>query len=241
MKEVTVQELTDIIRQLPHNKAPGPTDITYDDIKLFQDPEVIRRLCNTINRCYKERRIPETAKLAQIINLPKEEYKGSLDKLRPITLLDTLRKLLSLIITRRITKVIDTHDILKGYNYGFRTGRSTADNLRILRLIIEDANHLDIYKAYDSVPYDAVEKSLKRLQIPEELVQLIMTIMKDRKLTISTPYGATEEFIPQKGLPQGDALSPILWAIFYDPLLCHLQENTPESIQYQYPSMRLCG
>ena len=233
LTKVQPQELKSIIQKLPKGKAPGPSGITYEDLSiLLHSDDSIQLVCEIINYCYANNHIPTNAQMSTIINLPKEEYKGNLDKLRPITLLETFRKLLSLILTKRITRIIDKYDLLKGYNYGFRTGRSTTDVLRTLRIIIDDAHfnkrnllltNLDIYKAYDTVPFDAIQTCCKRLQMPDSLVQYIHTLISNRDTTIITPFGETDTLTVNGGVPQGDALSPILWAIFYDPMLVKLQ------------------
>ena len=234
LNQVTPEELTAVIRKLPKNKSPGPSGITYDDFSILLNSEnLIKDLCDMINWCYRTKQIPDAARLSTIINLPKEEYKGNMDKLRPITLLETFRKLLSFIITKRITKIIDKHDLLKGYNYGFRTGRSTTDVLRTLRLIIDDAyfnkknlqlTSLDIYKAYDTVPFDAISQCCKRIKMPDRLILLIHNFLSQREITVTTPFGYSGKLKATRGVPQGDAISPILWAIFYDPLLTKLQQ-----------------
>jgi hypothetical protein len=85
---------------------------------------------------------------------------------------------------------------------------------------------LDIQKAYDTVPTIAIEKGLRRIKVPENIITLICKLLDARLLKIDTPHGETEEFKPDIGIPQGDGLSPLLWSIFYDPLLCKLQQNT---------------
>lgn len=76
-----------------------------------------------------------------MILLPKvKDHNGNLSKMRPITLLESFKKLYSAIFTARLTKTFDNHDILRGHNNGFRTGKSTADSLMTLRLLTDDAN-----------------------------------------------------------------------------------------------------
>src|SRR5207237_4380836 len=41
-----------------------------------------------------------------------------------------------------------------------------------------------------------------------------------RKIKVITKYGLTKEFEAGDGLDQGEVISPLMWRIFYDPLLC---------------------
>lgn len=83
---------------------------------------------------------------------------------------------------------------------------------------------LDIQKTYDSVPNEAIRLTLERLAIPKKIIDLILSLQTNRSITIDTPYGPTELFQPEQGLPQGDVISCLLWNIFYDPLLTRLQQ-----------------
>jgi hypothetical protein len=52
-----------------------------------------------------------------------------------------------------------------------------------------------------------------------------MAIAKDRKVQIITKYGLTQAFTPRCGIEQGEINAPLLWRIFYDPLLTRLNKN----------------
>jgi hypothetical protein len=86
---------------------------------------------------------------------------------------------------------------------------------------------LDIRKAYDTVPLSAIILTLKRIKCPNRFIALIAQLFKQRAFQIQTAYGFTDTFSPLNGIPQGDPLSPLLWLIFYDPLLIRLQQQTP--------------
>jgi hypothetical protein len=55
----------------------------------------------------------------------KATFDGDIKNTRPISLIETLRKGLTLILTQRLTILIEQHQILKGWNAGFRPGHST--------------------------------------------------------------------------------------------------------------------
>ena len=120
----------------------------------------------------------------RIIVIPKtEKWHGDLDKLRPITLLESFRKILNNVLTKRLSKTLFEHKLLKGFNFGFQPGKSTSNLLFILRTIIDDANStrknillavLDVFKAYDSVPRESIIRSLRRFKVPESYIQLFI-------------------------------------------------------------------
>ena len=89
-------------------------------------------------------------------------------------------------------------------------------------------NHLFLESeaAYDSVPLEAVYSSFRRIKAPEHVIEILKGLERARSISVETPFGLTSPYKPIHGLPQGSILSPLLWNIFYDPLLCLLQNET---------------
>ena len=125
--------------------------------------------------------------------------------------------------------------MLKGVNFGFRPGVGTSESIAMIKHIIDISNSrksplfaaiLDVEAAYDKVPKSAIYAGLKRLHVPQHIVNLLDNMESTRRLQVDTPFGLTKEFRPVLGLAQGSLLSPLLWNIFYNPLLLLLQQNT---------------
>ena len=228
-KSISMEELIQAKQKLGNNKAPGPDKITYEQIRHISSPRVLTILLFIFNECLNRCIFPTNANKATIILLSKlPQFNGDPNKLRPITLLTTFRKLFTRIINTRLQNIIETNNILKGNNFGFRPGKSTNNYLSILRNIIDHAKQtdnrlyialLDIQKAYDTVPNEALRLCLNRIAVPKKIIDLIVYMQSTRTIQINTPYGPTTPFTPDRGLPQGDVISCILWNIFYDTLL----------------------
>ncbi|PKB96767.1 hypothetical protein RhiirA5_434280 [Rhizophagus irregularis] len=54
---------------------------------------------------------------------------------------------------------------------------------------------------------------------------MTVALFKHRSLEISTAYGLSNGFIGNDRIDQSNALSPLLWRIFYDPLLVGIQQS----------------
>src|SRR5438477_10256399 len=80
-------------------------------------------------------------------------------------------------------------------------------------------------KAYDSVNNTMLTKALQRIKIPNKIIQIIQSLLKSRKNTILTAFGPTPEYTVEDGIDQGDTISPLLWRIFYDPLLTYINSE----------------
>jgi hypothetical protein len=91
-------------------------------------------------------------------------------------LIETFRKVVTKIITRRLTKIFTEKEILKGPNYAGLPGNSTEQLIHILNMIMKEAQEKnkevwillqDMKKAFDSVLLESLEWALKRVKIPQ--------------------------------------------------------------------------
>ena len=83
----------------------------------------------------------------------------------------------------------------------------------------------DMKKAFDSVSLESLELALQRVKIPKKTIEYILNLFHKRQLRIITAYGLTEEIVAGDGIDQGEVISPLIWRIFYDPLLEKIQEE----------------
>src|SRR2546430_17697326 len=96
-----------------------------------------------------------------------------IDKTRPITLLKTLRKIFTKILTNRIEETCRKLDVLKDNNCSVLKGTSTHCPINIIKNVLEDVNTFrdgelwlvlqDIKKAYDSVGWLSLERALAHI------------------------------------------------------------------------------
>src|SRR5260363_80386 len=83
----------------------------------------------------------------------------------------------------------------------------------------------DMSKAFDLVPLHMLATALRRNKLPESAISFIINLFQERKIRIITEVGLTEEIQASRGIDQGEVISPLMWRIFYDPLLCRIQED----------------
>ena len=83
----------------------------------------------------------------------------------------------------------------------------------------------DTAKAFDTVNLEMLERALDRIKIHKKATKLIIYLFKDREVRAITKNGLTNPVKAGDGIDQGETISPLLWRIFYDPLLCKIQEN----------------
>ncbi|GES99352.1 hypothetical protein GLOIN_2v1777499 [Rhizophagus clarus] len=113
--------------------------------------------------------------------------------------------------------------------------QSTFEPIRIVNELLQDANDnnnelwilsQDMGKAYDRVNTFQLKKAMERIRIPTAYTSLILELFKDRQNQVVTAYGKTPAYDVLTGIDQGEVISPILWCIYYDPLLAKINKHS---------------
>lgn len=77
-----------------------------------------------------------------------------------------------------------------------------------------------------------VKKTLNRIKIRGPLEKFLTELYTNRRIKVITAAGLTEGFQAEDGIDQGEVISPLIWRIFYDPLLSRIQ-NTEEGYKME--------
>ncbi len=151
---------------------------------------------------------------------------------RPITLLNSIYKIFSLILTNRM--MVYKKFMINISQKGFIKERSGLDNILITKLLMKDPNTyaalIDFAKAFDSVDHAHILRCLNLLGIPIKFINLIRSMLGGwSKILIGQHF--SEKFFCARGVRQGDPISPILFAIAVEPLsrmISHKKTDTPK-------------
>ena len=66
---------------------------------------------------------------------------------------------------------------------------------------------------------------MERLKLPSSFIQLIANLFTDHENEVFTAVGTTPFYKVLTGIDQGEVMSPLLWCIYLDPLLCKIQQR----------------
>lgn len=126
-------------------------------------------------------------------------------KMRPITLLPEINKIISRVLAKRLAMVLQQHpQILAESQRGFIPEGGIHQCLEIIMSAIEDNQHkvqrernllilkYDQQKAYDSVQLDTIKATLDRFALPERFIQIIMMMAQNMSSRVVTPFGLGE-------------------------------------------------
>ena len=209
--------------------APGPSQLSYR--LLHHCPQVVWDILRTIcNGCLVLKDIPPVFKHTLIHPIPKTDLADTVEKLRPIALLEVGYKLLSGTLSKRIRAATAALQppFIHPAQFGGMEGRSTTDPLFLLRLAQEDArarrcsfysSFTDISAAYDSVQTCSKVLAYSAAGFPAAFLMFISNMDQGQTAEALTPGGGvTSIFNICQGFKQGDPLSVIGWLIFANPL-----------------------
>ena len=116
--------------------------------------------------------------------------------------------------------------------------------IRIMNEIIDDAKEnnkelwilfQDLSKCYDRVDINILQKAMHRIKLPDSFIDLITGLFIKRTNCVFTEYGLTDRYPVLIGIDQGEVISPLLWCIYYDPLLSEVQNrNLGYKMEHSY-------
>jgi hypothetical protein len=160
---------------------------------------------------------PIHGKKAEVILLHKKGDKTLLSNYRPISLLNTMYKVFTKVITLRLANRLDCAQPRE--QAGFRRGFSTIDHIHTVRQVLEKCNEynqplvvafIDYEKAFDTIEHWAVVHSLQRSLVDTSYVEVIKEIYDTATLQVKL-HKLSNPVPVKRGVRQGDTISPKLF------------------------------
>ena len=241
-----------------NGKAPGPTGIRVEDVKRWataarkvetvwhrqgepEEPEIDKEtfgaalhwsvVVDMVQEIFQFGDVPLEFSQAALVLIPKQEP----GKFRGIALLETLYKLTSTLINRRITSSVSWH---KGV-HGFWCNRSCTTAIAEAKLLVEATRcrgevsflvFLDLTKAYDTVDRDRLFTMLEHYGILGPRCIAVLRNAWDNSGMVPKRGGRFGQFITTtRGVRQGDIISPTLFNVLVDAVLRLERERLREA------------
>jgi len=150
----------------------------------------------------------------------KKDNPSILNDFRPISLVGCTYKVVSKILANRLRivlpRVIDVHQSV------FLRGRRLLDSVLVANEVVDFMRKekksgllvkVDFEKAYNSVHWKYLVYMMSRLDFCSKWIKWIKACLESTSISILLNDNPTEEFIPRRGLRQGDLLVPL--SFFY--------------------------
>ena len=248
---ITQDEVHQALRDLPDGKAAGMDGIPHELWKAlairfkhkkkdtgpkFNIIKCLTQVYNDIERhglCK-----PSDFPQEWMCPLYKKGETTEISNYRPITVLNTDYKIMTQVLTTRLTKAVP--NLIHTDQAGFMCGRRIEDQTDLVRLMLDNCEVseingvivcLDQKKAYDKIRHDFIWKTLQKFDFPKHFIDTLKTLYENGETVIiingviSKPYRVT------RGVRQGDPLSCLIFNLAIESLASMLRDSTLRGLE----------
>uniref|UniRef100_A0A251TIJ6 Putative reverse transcriptase domain-containing protein n=1 Tax=Helianthus annuus TaxID=4232 RepID=A0A251TIJ6_HELAN len=220
------EEIKEAVFECGSDKAPGPDRFNFTFIKHFWESlegDFVRMFAEFHEMGF----ISKECSLSYITLTAKTKTPMGLKDYRPINLIGVISKTISKVMAGRIKKVMD--DVISYSQSAFLKERFILDGPLVLNELIGWVKKggkkaflfkIDFEKAYDNVNWDFLISTMEQMGFPELWCRWIRGILQSARSAVFVNGSPTFDFTCQKGLRQGDPLSPFLFLIVMEALAC---------------------
>ena len=177
-----------------------------------------------MNICVQDSNIPEDWLDSHLCPVPKPgKDLSSIKGYRIITMQNTIGKLLEKVVARLLAEELEAKGLLPPTLGSYRRGKETWMNAAVLASDVYDGFEkkeetiviaLDLEDAYNRVQYDVLMRTLARMKVSPLLVMWTGAALLKRKVALRVGSWSSEVHSITPGLPQGSALSPVLFNVY---------------------------
>ena len=185
-------------------------------------------LLHLFNESWRQGKVPLSWKKAHIIPIHKVgKSKKDPESYRPISLISCLGKLMERILNKRLIWCLKSNNILAPSQTGYRSHRSTEDQLMLLSQEIENAFQkkervvsvfFDLSKAFDKVWKEGLLQKMSQLGIRSNMFKWIKSFLQDMSANVLLDGHKSVSVKIREDLPQGGVISPVLFLIYINDI-----------------------
>jgi hypothetical protein len=221
----TTKEIKARILRMKRNTAAGPDGITRAKVTRPEVQEILRLFYSLITACSLQPQQWNEHRTTLLLKEGKDPARA--ENYRPVTIGSILSRLYWGLIDMKLRAQTSFTPRQKG----FVSEAGCFNDVHILNEIMKLAKtrtglvaiQLDISKAFDMIPHQAINDALTRKGIPKYVANMISRSYNGIQTVIT---GGTEEvqIKIRRGVKQGDPLSPFIFNALLEPLILELEE-----------------
>ena len=188
-------------------------------------------MANDFNQWIEKGHIPDEVSAGTITLLFKKGDPSLITNYRPISLLNSIAKVLTRVITNRLSpiaqRIVSTsQNALPGRYIGYNI-RSLIDSIEWCKVknLPLGILLLDQEKAFDKVSHEYLFATLQKLGFNNPFINTLKTIYSNGYSRVKFNDSLSEPISLERGVRQGDPLSPLLFVFAMEPLIAAIEKN----------------
>ncbi|CAN6562972.1 unnamed protein product [Malus baccata var. baccata] len=219
---VSEEEIKAAVFQIPPTRAPGPDGYSgcfYQDHWETVGKDVIKMVKAFWHSGTMLRKLNHT----NLVLIPKVKCPKNMTQYRPIALCNVSYKVIAKVLTNRLKRVMPK--VICDNQSAFVAGKQIQDNILVVHELLHSLLHqkkgeqagmaikLDMAKAYDRVEWVFLLSMMVKFGFDPLFCKWILECISTASFSILINGSPTGFVLPERGLQQGDPLSPYLFLI----------------------------
>lgn len=238
---LSLDEVKKAIKGQKNKKAVGIDNIAGELLK-YGGEQLHHIIWQLFQRIWDEEKVPPEFKVSRIQTLYKNKGdRSDCNSYRGISLLSVPGKIFARVLLNRLLPV--SEKLLPETQFGFRPDRGTCEAIFSIRQLQEKSREqsqplylcfVDLEKAFDCVPREALWTLLAKLGCSEKFVRMIRLLHDDMICCVTYNGEQSEFFSVNCGVKQGCVLAPTLFALYFSVAVGEVVNRVSSGIHIRF-------